>query len=108
MSKDRNLLQYPVDVGDVVFICEANKNHGRIGKVLRKWDGFPIMGCSYEYLRGEDCYVIQSLGSPYLYEEPIEYTSIYYGIAQTYHLVVNKKHLKRIACAHDIDWKYWD
>lgn len=105
--KSRDLLKYPVETDDLVIVCESKKNHGRLGRVISKWDGFPVLGCAYEYLRGRECFVVQSIGDPYTYEEPIELTSIYYAISQTYHLVVEAKHLKRVACAHQIKWKAW-
>lgn len=95
---------YAVEPDEPAIICKYGKNHGRICKVLRKWDGTPIMSNSFEHLKGEDCFVVMSLGSPFVYETP---SDIYYAIHKTHLLVVEAKHLKRCAHHSEIKWKEW-
>lgn len=104
-SKSKNLLQYPVEDDDAALICSYGRNHGRICKVLRKWDGFAIMSNDYQHLKGKDCFVVMSLGSPFAYESPT--TDIYYAIHKTHLLVVETKHLKRVARSNEINWQFW-
>lgn len=96
---------YQVEQDDPAFICKSGKNHGRLCKVLHPWDGRAIMSNDYAHLKGEDCFVVMSLGSPFVYEP--DPTDIYYSINKTHLLVVEAKHLKRAAHSHEIKWNLW-
>lgn len=104
-NKTKNLLLYPVEPDDSALICEAGKNHGRICKVLSKWDGRPVMSNDFKHLVGLDCFVVMSLGSPFTVEPAI--TDIYYSMNKSHLLVVETRHLKRIARSHQIKWNQW-
>jgi hypothetical protein len=104
-DKTRNLLQYNVEPDDTALICKYGKNHGRICKVLHKWDNRAIMSNDFSHLSGLDCFVVMSLGSPFVYESPA--TEIYYAINKTHLIVVEAKHLKRVARSHEVNWKLW-
>lgn len=106
MTKTRDLLQYPPEALDAAFICKHGKNHGRLCKVLRKWDGEALMSNDFAHLKGKDCLVVMSLGSPFVYEIPQD-ENIYYAIHKTHLLVVEEKHLKRAAHSIEIEWDYW-
>ncbi|MNK14310.1 hypothetical protein D3C87_324140 [compost metagenome] len=97
---------YPVDNDDSAFICKAGMNHGRLCKVLHLWDGRAVMSNDYAHLKGEECFVVMSLGSPFVYEGPS--TSVYYSMSKTHLLVVEAKHLKRAAHSSEIKWKEWN
>jgi hypothetical protein len=104
-NKTRDLLNYPPEPDEPVIVCKYGKNHGRIGKVLHKWDGRSVMSDDYEHLAGKECYVVMSVGSPFVYEPPIN--DIYYSIKKSHLLVVEIKHLKRLAHKTDIKWELW-
>lgn len=104
-NKTRNLLMYPPEPDDPAIICEAGRNHGRICKVLHVWDGRPIMSNDFAHLKGKECFVVMSLGSPFVYDPPEN--SIYYSMNKTHLLVVEIKHLSRCAHSSDIKWNVW-
>lgn len=97
---------YPVEQEDVALICTFGRNHGRICKVLHMWDNRPVMSNSFQHLKGKECFVVMSLGSPFVYESDPQ--DIYYSLNKTHLLVVESKHLKRVARSHEIKWKEWN
>lgn len=105
-KKTKDLLQYEVEPDDVAMICEADRNHGRICKILRKWDGSPVMSITFSELKGKDCFVVMSLGSPFVHEQYLD--GIYYSMNKTHLLVVESRHLKRMAHFSKVDWKFWN
>lgn len=105
MTKTRDLLQYPVEDNDLALICVFGKNHGRVCEVLRKWEGEPLMSNDFAHLKEKDCFVVMSLGSPFVYEVPGE--DVYYAIHKTHLLVVETNKLKRVARSNDLDYSYW-
>ena len=96
---------YPVEPDDSALICKHGRNHGRLCKVLHLWDGRSIMSDDYSHLDGKTCFVVMSLGSPFVYEGAP--TDVYYSIKKSHLLVVEAKHLKRVAHRSEIKWKEW-
>ncbi len=95
-----------VSKDDAALICEYGKNHGRLCRVLHEWDGMPVGTNRYSSLKDKQCFVVRSVGSPFVYDPPI--TEIFYSMTATYLIVVEAKHLKCVAKAHEINWKFWE
>lgn len=97
---------YSAEPDDPVIICKHGRNHGRIGKVLHRWDGRSVMSDDYSHLVGKECFVVMSVGSPFVYEPPS--SDIFYSIKKSHLLVVEIKHLMRVAHHSAIKWNEWN
>lgn len=99
-KKNRDLLQYGVEAGDAALICTHNQNHGRLCRVLYLWDELSLMSYDFEEYYGKECFVVSSVGSPFVFEKE----GILY---KTPSIVVESKNLKRVAHHSKIDWSAW-